>query len=95
MVDDALVQFSLVAALAAGDYVGGAPLREVLTDGINSVLVEPGNAAALANALNGLANNPRLADRLARRAFADASLYSWDARAARLEPVLVEAGGRS
>jgi glycosyltransferase involved in cell wall biosynthesis len=70
-------------------------LREVLTDGINAVLVEPGNAAALANALNGLANNPRLADRLARRAFADASLYSWDARAARLEPVLVEAGGRS
>jgi glycosyltransferase involved in cell wall biosynthesis len=70
-------------------------LREVLTDGINAVLVEPGNAAALANALNGLANNPQLADRLARRAFADASLYSWDARAARLEPVLVEAGGRS
>ena len=53
------------------------------------------NAATLANALNGLANNHRLADRLARRAFADASLYSWDARAARLEPVLVEAGGRS
>jgi glycosyltransferase involved in cell wall biosynthesis len=70
-------------------------LREVLTDGINAVLVEPGNAAALASALNGLANNPQLADRLARRAFADASLYSWDARAARLEPVLVEAGGRS
>jgi acetolactate decarboxylase len=32
-VDDALVQFSLVAALAAGDYVGGVPLREVLTGG--------------------------------------------------------------
>jgi acetolactate decarboxylase len=32
-VDDALVQFSLVAALAGGDYVGGAPLRTVLTGG--------------------------------------------------------------
>jgi len=32
-VDDALVQFSLVAALAAGDYTGGPPLREVLSNG--------------------------------------------------------------
>jgi len=31
--DDALVQFSLVAALAAGDYAGGAPLRQVLRGG--------------------------------------------------------------
>jgi acetolactate decarboxylase len=31
--DDALVQFSLVAALAAGDYDDGIPLRELLTDG--------------------------------------------------------------
>jgi len=32
-VDDALVQFSLVSALAAGDYAGGAPLRQVLLGG--------------------------------------------------------------
>ncbi len=32
-VDDALVQFSLVAALAAGDYVGSTPLRQVLSSG--------------------------------------------------------------
>lgn len=32
-VDDALVQFSLVAALAAGDYVEGATLGEVLDQG--------------------------------------------------------------
>ena len=70
-------------------------LREILTDGINALLVEPGNAAALAAALNSLAHDPSLADRLGRRAFADAALFSWDARAARLEPVLVEAGGRS
>lgn len=31
--DDALVQFSLVSALAAGDYVGDTPLRNVLTGG--------------------------------------------------------------
>jgi acetolactate decarboxylase len=32
-VDDALVQFSLVSALAAGDYVDGFPLRDLLEDG--------------------------------------------------------------
>jgi len=32
-VDDALVQFSLVSALAAGDYGGGAPLRQMLSGG--------------------------------------------------------------
>jgi glycosyltransferase involved in cell wall biosynthesis len=69
-------------------------LREILTDGINAMLVEPGNPVALAGAVNALAHDPQLSDRLARRAFADAALYSWDARAARLEPVLVEAGGR-
>jgi len=33
MVEDALVQFSLVAALAVGDYEQGAPLRDVLAAG--------------------------------------------------------------
>ncbi|MEX0716317.1 MAG: acetolactate decarboxylase [Planctomycetaceae bacterium] len=32
-VDDALVQFSLLSALASGDYGSGAPLREVLGSG--------------------------------------------------------------
>jgi acetolactate decarboxylase len=31
--DEALVQFSLIAALAAGDYMGGASLQEVLASG--------------------------------------------------------------
>jgi glycosyltransferase involved in cell wall biosynthesis len=70
-------------------------LREVLTDGINALLVEPGNAPALAAVLQALTEDAALSDRLARRAFTDAAIYSWDARAARLEPVLVEAGGRS
>ncbi len=33
VVRDALVQYSLVAALAAGDYAGGAPLEELLAQG--------------------------------------------------------------
>lgn len=33
VVDDALVQFGLVAALAAGDYADGPPLKRVLADG--------------------------------------------------------------
>ena len=32
-VDDALVQYSLLSTLAAGDYVGGVPLRTVLAGG--------------------------------------------------------------
>jgi acetolactate decarboxylase len=32
-VDDALVQFSLLSTLAAGDYVDGTPLRHVLANG--------------------------------------------------------------
>ena len=69
-------------------------MREVLTDDVNAVLVEPGLPRALAAAVGQLlADGPRL-DRLSRTAFEAAAAYSWEARAERLEPVLEAAGAR-
>ena len=70
-------------------------LREVLHHETNAILVPPGDPAALAVAIARLARDPELAERLARRAFADVVDYTWDKRAARLEQLFeqVRAGG--
>jgi glycosyltransferase involved in cell wall biosynthesis len=77
--------------LAAGRPIVASDLpaiREVLTDQVNGLLVEPGRADALADALGRVLDDSALAERLSRKAFDDADRYSWDARAGRLEPVL-------
>jgi glycosyltransferase involved in cell wall biosynthesis len=77
--------------MAAGRAIVASDLpaiREVLRDGVNAVLVPPGDAEALAAALGRLAQDPALARRIALAAFDDAAQYSWARRAARLEPVL-------
>ena len=66
-------------------------IREVLRDRANAVLVPAGRADALAKAIEELVADPTLSEHLARTAFADASDYGWDRRAARLEPVLQRA----
>lgn len=66
-------------------------LREVLTDGVNALLVPAGDPAALAGALERLAAAPELADTLARAAFEDAARFGWERRAERLEAVLERA----
>ncbi len=66
-------------------------LAEVLEDGVNALLVAPGDPAALADAIRRLAADPALARRLAARAFADAEQYSWARRAERLDVVLARA----
>jgi glycosyltransferase involved in cell wall biosynthesis len=66
-------------------------LREVLTDGVNALLVPAGDAGALARAVERLLGDPALADRLGQAAFAGANEFSWDRRAERLEPVLERA----
>ena len=63
-------------------------LREVLTDGVDALLVTPGQPDALAAAIARLLADPALAERLARRAFEAASAFGWDSRASRLEAVL-------
>lgn len=83
--------------LGAGRAIVASDLpavREVLTDDVNAVLVEPGLPRALAAAVGQLlADGPRL-ERLSRTAFEAAAAYSWEARAERLEPVLEAAGAR-
>lgn len=66
-------------------------IREVLTDGESALLVPPGDAAALAAAIARIHGDPDLARRLAHGALRLAPLYTWDARAARLETALAAA----
>ena len=63
-------------------------LREVLRDGENALLVEPGSPDAIACAMRSLMDDPQLAGRLARTASTDASAYTWPRRAERLEALL-------
>lgn len=63
-------------------------LREVLRHGENALLVRPGDAAALAAAIECLLTDPTLARRLATQARRDVMDYTWDARATRLLELL-------
>ena len=56
-------------------------LREVLRDHENAVLVEPDNAAALADGLRCLLGDASLAHRLATQARRDVEAYTWENRA--------------
>jgi glycosyltransferase involved in cell wall biosynthesis len=69
----------------------GEQVSEVIQDGVNGLLVEPGDAAALASALMKLIINPGLRSRLGQRAREDAVMkYSWDQYLTRLESVYEE-----
>jgi glycosyltransferase involved in cell wall biosynthesis len=71
-------------------------IREILRDGTNALLVAPGDAAALAEAIDRLLADPHLSARLARAAFDEVPAYSWERRAERLEALFAEviAAGR-
>jgi glycosyltransferase involved in cell wall biosynthesis len=71
-------------------------IREILTDGGNALLVAPGNAEALAGAVERLLADPGLAARLARAALEAVPAYSWERRAERLEALFADviAAGR-
>lgn len=80
----ALKLFEYMAAgctVIASDLPGTA---EVVRDGESALLVPPGDAGALAGAIRRLHADPALRERLAGRARAAASQYTWDARAARI-----------
>lgn len=87
--------------MAAGRPIVASDLpaiREIVQDGRNGLLVEAGNPAALALAIQRLLDDRALATRLATCAFADARLYTWENRARRLEQlfesVLTDRGTR-
>ncbi len=74
----------LFEAMASGRPVVASDLpsiREVLTHEKNALLVPPGDARALAGAIERLLRERDLSRRLAARAFEDVKAYSWDRRA--------------
>ena len=82
--------------MAAGRAIIASDLpaiREILRDGENALLVEPGNAAAIAAAMRRLIDGPELATDLARTAAAEAARYTWPRRAERLETLLKDVVG--
>jgi glycosyltransferase involved in cell wall biosynthesis len=83
--------------MAAGRPIVASDLpaiREVLRDDIDALLVPPGDAAALADAIRRLLDDPALAARLAASALDGVREYGWDRRAARLESLLTEVTAR-
>jgi len=86
----------VVEALAVGTPViatrtGG--VAEVVHDGENGLLVEPGDAGAFAAAVRRYLGDDALRDRLRAAAAPSVAQYDADAVYARLEEILVEAAG--
>ena len=74
-------------AMAAGRPLVVSDLpssREFLRHGENALLVPPGDAEALGEAVRSLLEAPALAERLGQAAYAEAPRFSWDARARHL-----------
>ena len=65
-------------------------IREVLHHEENALLVPPGDAAALAEAIERCTGQPAFAARIARAAREAAPAYSWERRAEKLEALLNE-----
>jgi glycosyltransferase involved in cell wall biosynthesis len=77
--------------LAAGRPILAPALpdtAELLRDGENALLVPPDDPGAAAAALDRIASEPALADRLGRGAAASAEALSWDSRARRVAAFL-------
>ncbi len=74
--------------LAAGRAIVASDLpsiREVVHDGVDALLVTPGDPDALARGIQRVLDDPALADRLSHAAADLAPHYSWARRAERLE----------
>jgi glycosyltransferase involved in cell wall biosynthesis len=79
--------------LAAGRAIVASDLpsiREVLRHEIDSLLVAPGDAAALASAIRRLSQDEAFRLGLSRRALESAADYTWERRAERLESLFHE-----
>ncbi len=65
-------------------------LREILRDGENALLVEPGSPQALTAGIARIKNDAALGRRLAAQAVLDAAQFTWARRAERLEALFTE-----
>jgi glycosyltransferase involved in cell wall biosynthesis len=70
-------------------------LREILRDGENALLVQPGNPQALVAAIVRIKDDPALGTRLARQALVDVRQFTWARRAERLETLFADVTGAS
>jgi phosphatidylinositol alpha-mannosyltransferase len=85
---------TLVEAMAAGVPVVASDIpgyREVVRNGIDGLLVPPGDASSLANALDRVAADPALADRLRTAGGQRARRFDWDTVVPEIEAAYVEA----
>lgn len=86
--------YSLVEAMAAGTPVVATDIpgyREVATDEVNALLVPPGDAGALAQALVHVLQDHVLADRLAAAGRERAAEFDWGVVVARIEAAYARA----
>ncbi|HYP26147.1 MAG TPA: glycosyltransferase family 4 protein [Blastocatellia bacterium] len=70
-------------------------LAEVITDGYNGLLFDPGNSGALARAMRRLIDDPKLRERLSANARATAKEYSWEAIGDRYASAILRAMGEN
>ena len=69
-------------------------LREILRNGENALLVEPGNPQALVAGIQRIKDDPALGRRLAAQARVDVAQFTWARRAERLEALFHDVTGR-
>ncbi|OFW07239.1 MAG: hypothetical protein A3H96_17100 [Acidobacteria bacterium RIFCSPLOWO2_02_FULL_67_36] len=83
--------------MAAGRAIVASDLpaiREVLHDGVDALLVTPGDPSAMAAAIRRLMDDPALQSALARAALAAVPQYGWGRRAERLEALFNQVTAR-
>jgi glycosyltransferase involved in cell wall biosynthesis len=84
------VGIALVEAMAAGVPVVASDIagyREVVRDGVDGLLVPPGDPNALAGAIRRVLSEPELAATLRAAGRSRADVFSWGAVAPRLEAI--------
>jgi glycosyltransferase involved in cell wall biosynthesis len=81
----ALMEAASVGTAIVATAVGGVP--QVVTDGVNGLVVPPGDPQALAAALERVISDPALRERLRRRAMADSSRYDIARAATEIEDI--------
>ncbi len=70
-------------------------IKEVLTNRVNTVLVEPGNTKALAEGIQLILDDIKLAQKISEQAFKDIHKYLWETRAQRILDIARELSNKS